>query len=65
MTISTNKSLSETFVLVFYAISEILGAVVDGDNLMSTLEINQDRCFVLWSPLRRILTHTDKYFEKV
>jgi len=44
---STSQSLSKTFVLVFYAISETLGTVVDRDTLMSTLGINRDRCFFM------------------
>jgi len=31
---------------------------------MASLEISQDRCFVLWSSLRT-LPHSDKCFEKV
>jgi len=31
---------------------------------MSSLGINRDRCFVLWSSLRRTLPRTSKYFER-
>jgi len=31
---------------------------------MSSLGINRDRCFILWS-FRRTLPYTDKYFEKL
>jgi len=70
LTISLKKTCSQsnsgTFVVVFYAqylrfweqwLKEKL-------SLISCLGINRDRCFVLWSSLRRTLPHTDKYFEK-
>jgi len=45
-------------------ISEVLRTVVEADTLMSSLGMNRDRYFVLWSSLRRNVHHTDKYLER-
>jgi len=61
-----NKSVTQRdFCACFVrAVSEILVTVVERDPLRSSLAIDRDRYFVLWSSLRT-LPHTEKYFEKV